>query len=209
MESQAELPNSNLLWVTLDTGCVNLYGRPPHGPWLNTLERWAKEGRILLVRAPTMWVEISKHKSGKYKERAASKIAATFRRLGTPFTLRLQQGGNPQNVREFRNIVPTELFRAVFEVIHPDKDFDRERSTKHGLDAEHVTYHVLAGADYFVTIDGDILGKRDKLADEEVDVFLPEECVKKLAAEHGWDYLKISHPGSTGPEGGFCFGRLC
>lgn len=60
-------------------------------------------------------------------------------------------------------MVPTELFRVVFKVIHPDKDFDKERSTKHGHDAEHVTYHVRAGADHFVTIDGDI----------------PEECVEK------------------------------
>jgi predicted nucleic acid-binding protein len=187
MKNQAEGPKPDLIWVTVDTGGLNLYGKPPHGPWLGKLEQWAKEGRIFLASAPTIWAEILRHHSPKYRQRAADKIKAIFSQLGTPITFRFEQKGNPKNVREFHNMVPTQLFRSVFDVIHPDKDFDKERNTRHGSDAEHITYHLLAGADYFVTIDGDILGKRGELADEGVVVLLPEECVRKLAAEHGWN----------------------
>ena len=155
--------------ITLDTGCVNAKGQNPE---LNTLERWAAEGKIELQRAEAMLQELR----GEARVTKAHSLAA---QPGL-FTLGASVLGRPDVLAgpDLRS----DLEEILFPTAHPLTD-------NQAYDVEHLRRHVLTGGDVFVTLnvnDFVLRGRGEELRARGIWVLTPTELVTLLSELYEW-----------------------
>lgn len=155
--------------ITLDTGCINLKQKNDD---LNTLERWAGEGRLELQRSPAMLQELTGD--------ARVAKAQTLEPQPSLFTLGVSALGGGDVLAG--PDLPQELKQILFPTAASLTDNQRQ-------DVEHLRLHVRTGGHVFVTLNpNDFItrGRQDTLASFGVWVMSPQQMVQLLRQLYRW-----------------------
>lgn len=154
--------------VTLDTSCVNAKGRDPD---LNTLERWAAAGLLVLQRSAVMLKELQ----GQARIAKATSLAThpglfslDVNFLGVPDVL-----AGPDIAQDLQQI--------LFPTAKPLTENQRS-------DVEHLRLHVRTGGDVFVTLNpNDFItrGRQEALSSFGIWVLSPAKLVGLLKELYG------------------------
>ena len=155
--------------ITLDTGCINAKRR---NEALNSLERWAEEGRIELQRSDAMLDELE-------GDARVEKAAALKEHPGL-FIL-------DESVLDGPDVlagpdIGTELQEILFPTAQPLTNNQRH-------DVEHLRLHVLTGGDVFVTLNpNDFItrGRQESFRARGIWVLQPPELVELLKNLYKW-----------------------
>lgn len=153
--------------VTIDTCCINAKQARAD---LNTLERWASEGRIILERSAAMLKELK----GDMRVKKAHSLPGHphLFRFGNAFGDGVLAGPD----------IPAELQRILF----PDT---KTLTDNQKLDVEHLRLHVQTGGDVFVTLNpNDFIarGRQATLVSFGIWVTTPNELVSLLGQLYAW-----------------------
>jgi hypothetical protein len=166
--------------ITVDSNLINTKKQIPA---MNTLERWEKEGKIVLCGAERLAIEISKHP----RQPDASKRVREMKGISEPCVIGQSYIGHSY----ITNGKPEDpQFCDIASIMFPQKKYD-ELSQNEANDVMHLISHYFAGADYFITndrkdfIDGgkqDLLKKRFRL-----NVMTPDELVSHFVTKYDWE----------------------
>jgi hypothetical protein len=155
--------------VTLDTGCVNAKGKDEA---LNTLERWAEEGRLDLQRSDAMLDEL--------KGESRIEKATSFGEHPGLFIL-------DESVLDGPDVLAgPDMEAELQDVLFPTAE---PLTSNQWHDVEHLRLHVLTGGDAFVTLNrNDFItrGRQDALRACGVWVFEPPDLVELLKTLYEW-----------------------
>ena len=156
--------------ITIDTGCINVKGE--HDA-LNTLERWAQDGRLELQRSDSML--------GELQGEARLEKASSLDEHPSLFTLGLSTLDGPDVLAgpdsgpELRNV----LFPSVHTLT--ENQFH---------DVEPLRLHVLTGGDVFITLNRNNFitrGRQEALRSCGIWVMEPFELVELLKTLYEWE----------------------
>jgi len=165
--------------ITLDTNSINLRDRLPA---MSTIERWADEGKVRLLGAHRLLIELAGHPA-RHAPASAAKLAR-IRDISEPavvgrsFVGSCYIGGDhiPQPRQLAAVMFPTRRFEDLVENDHDD--------------LMHMLSHIGARADIFVSNDRRaymVHDQREVLHERwGVVVMTADECVTHLRAVHGW-----------------------
>jgi hypothetical protein len=155
--------------ITLDTGCINAKG---FNHDLNTLERWAAHGQIVLQRSDAMLAEL-------HGEARIEKAKALTPHPGL-LTFGVSIYGGPDVFAG--PDLSSEIEYVLFPTAHP-------LTSNQGHDVEHLRLHVRTGGDVFVTLNpNDFVtrGRQEELRSWGIWVLSPAESVRLLGDLYGW-----------------------
>lgn len=153
--------------ITIDTNCINVRKALDS---LNKLEEWHSLGLIEIVKTDVMDTELRGdarlEKSSKLNEDLGVGVW-DHSRWGHAVW-----GGEDVHYR----------LEEIKKVIFPDFNKLTEKRRKNATrDAMHLATHLMHNRDFFVTLDKQILSKKEDLLREfNVEVLSPEQCVEKL-----------------------------
>jgi hypothetical protein len=155
--------------ITLDTGCINAKRK---NEALNTLERWADEGRLRLQRSDVMLGELE-------GDARVQKAVALDEHPGL--------FSPEESVLDGPNVLAgpdmrTELQHVLFPTAWPLTSNQRH-------DVEHLRLHVLTGGDAFVTLNSNDFisrGRQELLRVCGIWVLQPPELVALLKNLYEW-----------------------
>jgi hypothetical protein len=156
--------------ITIDTGCINVKGK---NAALNTLEQWARDGRLELQRSDAMLGEL-------IGEVRVEKASAMDEHPGL-FTLDKSVLNGP-DVLAGPDLGP-DIQNVLFPTAHSLTDNQLH-------DIEHLRLHVLTGGDVFVTLNrNDFItrGRQDILRACGIWVMEPVELVDLLKMLYEWE----------------------
>jgi len=163
-----------LLRLTIDTNLINTKGKLEP---MNTLERWAAEGKVELVGAARLLLETEAHVQ-------ASRKAKSMENVGEPMVW-------DKSMWDLSNWAAEGgvSFTDVAAVLFPrSKPF--ELTPNQDNDVMHLMGHGYGNSDIFLTDNTrDFIrdGRSEKLQEQfQLRVMTPAEAVKMLVDKHGW-----------------------
>lgn len=162
--------------VTIDTNCLNAYGRAP--PSVGVIERWAAEGKIERRGTERLLHE------ARYGEKARAKARA-MPNVGEPMVLDVSFFDSGAYLPE--KAEPS--FAQIASILFPGMDVSALAQNEVN-DVMHLLAHHDSGGDIFVT--GDVKDfiaapRRDLLRERwGIFVMTPDEAVAHLRALHQW-----------------------
>ncbi len=155
--------------ISLDTGCINARAQNDD---LNRLERWAREGKLVLQRSDAMLAEL--------KGEARVSKAATLPPHPGLFTLGVSRLGGPDVLAgpDMKDELETILFPTASTL-----------TANQRYDVEHLRAHVRTGGDVFVTLNPNdfvVRGRQERLRSVGIWVMSPDELIGLLKSAFRW-----------------------
>jgi len=159
--------------LTLDTNCINLRKTVPA---LNELERLADQGTIQIAATPEMLVDLERDKSSHAAQRR-EKASLLHEHIHNASPKPIPPGSSEKTLDDptTRAIVERGLLRWL-QILFPS-GCPNENMTD---DILHVLIHRVWERDIFVTMDTDLLNRRDELKTLGVIVCTPEEALQRV-----------------------------
>lgn len=171
--------------VTLDTGCVNAKGLNHD---LNTLESWARQGKLVLQRSDALLREL---KGSQERFQKAQSMPEHPR----PLVWGVSTWGG-SDVWAGPNL-SEDLRQILFPTAYP-------LTSNQEHDIDHLSLHVQSGGDVFVTLNkNDFItrGRQESLRLMGIWVFTPVELVDLLTELYSWSKPDFAGGGSNDDAG--------
>jgi len=166
------MPNRPVLRLTLDTCCINLRKA---NPALNELERLDGQGIIQIAATPEMLVDLERDKSphAKRKEKAKRLHDQIHDESAKPIPSgSFEKALEDPNTREKVERGLLRWLEILFESGPPNENMVD--------DILHVLIHRVWKRDIFVTMETDLLSRREQLKKLGVIVCTPEEALQRV-----------------------------
>jgi hypothetical protein len=157
--------------ITVDTNCVNSKQKDEY---LNTLERWENEGRLILQRSNVFLEEL---KGPEQRTAKGQSIQAHPRLFTLDFSV-----CNDSDV-----LAGADSEESLQQILFPTT---KNRNKNQSYDVEHLRQHIRTGGDVFLTMNtSDFIkhGKQAMLSRMGIWVFVPQELVELLRRLYGYD----------------------
>ena len=169
------MSNRRVLRLTLDTNCINLRKIVPA---LNELERLAEQGIVQLAATPEMLLDLERDQS-RYAEQRREKASLLHEQIhNRPTKTKPTPPGSSEKTLDdpvTRETVERGL-RHWLQILFPSGP----PNGKMVDDILHVLIHRAWKRDIFVTMDDDLLSRRDELKTLGVIVCKPDEALQRV-----------------------------
>ena len=165
------MPNRPVLRLTLDLNCINLRKTVPA---LNELERLAEQGIVQLAATPAMLLDLERDQS-RHAEQRREKALLLHETIHNRPTTTSPPGSSEKTLEDpvTRDTVERGL-QHWLQVLFPSG----RPNEKMVDDILHVLIHRAWKRDIFVTMDNDLLSRRDQLKTLGVIVCKPDEALQ-------------------------------
>ena len=162
-----------VLKLTLDTNCINLRKKVPA---LNELERLAEQGIVQLAATAEMLVDLERDQS-LHAEQRREKASLLHEQIHNGLTKSLPSGPSQRTLEDpiTRETVRRGLLHWL-EVLFPSGPPNEKMSD----DILHVVIHTAWKRDIFVTMDTDLLSRREAFQTLGAIVCRPDEALQRV-----------------------------